>query len=301
MQTPLAAMAHNPYPQRRPSNTPKKRFGQNFLFDPSILMSIIEVAQLLPSDTVIEIGPGHGRLTMMIAERVKKVIAIEIDRELFENLSKDLSYHDDLSRGAGQETTNIELVHGDALRYPYERIGPFKVVANIPYYITTPLIFRLIEVKKNLQSMTLTVQKEVAERIVAQPCSKEYGVLSIAIQYHGKPSLAFTIPKGAFRPVPEVDSAVIHIAFEEQGTLSVRDKRLFFRVVRAAFSKRRKTIANSLKALFPDAKAVLNSLGIDILRRPQTFTMEEFGKIADVFSEQKGLNLPEVQPSDHNL
>jgi 16S rRNA (adenine1518-N6/adenine1519-N6)-dimethyltransferase len=165
----------------------KKHLGQNFLYDPSILRRIIDAARIGPEDTVVEIGPGPGRMTAMLADRVRRVIAIELDETLYERLSIDLS---------GRE--NIELVHGDALKYRFDTLEEFKVVANIPYYITTPILFTLLEHRSRLRSITITLQKEVAARIVAGPGGKEYGVLSLMVQYYGKPDLKFIVPKGAF-------------------------------------------------------------------------------------------------------
>ena len=150
----------------------KKHLGQNFLFDPLILDNIIQASGLSGEDTVVEIGPGPGRLTRKLAEIVKRLIAIELDPELYERLKGDFIAY-----------SNVEIIHADALKFPFETIGKFKVVANIPYYITTPIIFRLLEAREYLQSMTLTTQKEVAERIAAEPGGKDYGVLTIMIQY----------------------------------------------------------------------------------------------------------------------
>ena len=161
----------------------KKSLGQNFLFDPAILGRIIEASGIGPGDTVVEIGPGPGRLTLMLSKIAKRVIAIELDSDLYRKLQDELT---------GRE--NVELVLGDALKYRYDDLGPFKVVANIPYYITTPIIFSLIEARSNLVSMTLTIQKEVAQRIVAGPGPKDYGVLSLAVQYHADPEIKFIIP-----------------------------------------------------------------------------------------------------------
>ncbi len=248
----------------------KKRLGQNFLFDPSILGRIISVASLSTDDTVVEIGPGHGRLTAMLAACARKVVAIEFDEHLYERLLETLSGYD-----------NIELVHADALKYPYDTLGDFKVVANIPYYITTPIIFRLIEYKKQLKSMTLMVQREVAQRIVGAPGTKEYGVLSIMVQYYGKPTLEFIVPKGAFRPAPKVDSAVLHIELYKEASVSVKDEKLFFRVVKTAFSQRRKMLLNSLKSITTDIREKLILAGIDPTRRPETLSIEEFARLSD--------------------
>lgn len=244
------------------------------MYDPSILRRIIQVAQLNREDLVVEIGPGPGMLTRMLAERVKRVIAIELDEKLFEKLKTGLT-----------EYSNLELIHGDALKYNYENLPEFKVVANIPYYITTPILFRLLENPKHLKTITLTVQKEVAERIAASPGGKDYGVLSIMVQYYAKPSLKFIISKGSFRPVPRVDSAVVHMKILEQPPVDVRDEKFFFRIVKTAFSQRRKMLSNALKSIREDIKERLNEAGIDSKRRPETFSIEEFAHLAHVLKD----------------
>ena len=249
----------------------KKHLGQNFLYDPSILTKIIGVAELSHEDTVVEIGPGPGRLTRLLSDAVQKVIAVELDQELFERLRAELIGY-----------RNVEVIHGDAMKFPYESIGGFKVVANIPYYITTPILFRLLEAKENLESMTLTIQKEVAERIAARPGGKDYGVLSIMVQYHALPEIKFIIPKEAFRPVPKVDSAVLHMRILERPPVAVADETMLFRVVRTAFSQRRKTLSNSLKGLGGNIKELLTRAGIDPGRRPETLSLEEFAGLSDL-------------------
>jgi 16S rRNA (adenine1518-N6/adenine1519-N6)-dimethyltransferase len=234
---------------------------------------MIQTARLFPEDTVVEIGPGHGRLTAMLAERVKRVIAIELDPVLCEKLRETLSAYD-----------NIEVVHGDALRYPYHTLDAFKVVANIPYYITTPIIFKLFEHRNRLASITVTVQREVARRIAAGPGGKDYGILSLMVQYYGKPKLEFVVPRGAFRPVPKVDSEVVHIEIYEKPPVAVRDERLFFRVIKTAFSQRRKMLLNALKSISGDIKEKLLFAGIDPARRPETLSMEEFARLSDELS-----------------
>ncbi len=252
----------------------KRRLGQHFLYDTSILKRIIQAARLSPWDLVVEIGAGTGRLTKMLAEKVKKVIAIELDDELFERLKIDLK---------GFE--NVELIHCDVLKFPFENIDKFKVVGNVPYYITTPIIFRLLDAKEMLMTMTLTIQKEVAERIVAGPGGKDYGVLSIMVQYHAEPELEFIVSREAFRPVPRVDSAVVHIKILEGPTVDVKDEQLFFRVVKTAFLQRRKTLANSLKSFGRDIKEILIKSGIDPKRRPETLSSEEFARLADFLAK----------------
>ncbi len=249
----------------------KKHLGQNFLFDSTILARIIGAAGISADDTVVEVGPGPGALTRLLAEKAGKVIAIELDEGLYDRLRTEL---------AGRR--NVELVHGDAMKFPYEGIGPFKVVANIPYYITTPIIFRLLDAKDTLRSMTVTIQKEVAERIVASPGGKDYGVLSIMVQYSARPELRFIIQKEAFRPVPKVDSAVVHMTILQAPSVNVRDEKMFFRVVRTAFSQRRKTLSNSLKGIIKDPKDALAAAGIDPGRRPETLSIEEFARLTDI-------------------
>jgi 16S rRNA (adenine1518-N6/adenine1519-N6)-dimethyltransferase len=249
----------------------KKHLGQHFLIDPFINERIINSAQLMPEDLVVEIGPGPGKLTQKLCERARKVIAIELDNRLYARLTAEL---------AGYE--NIELIHGDALKYPFETLPEFIVVANIPYYITTPIIFRLIAAKKSLKSMTLTIQKEVAERIVATPGGKDYGVLSLMVQYHADPALQFIVPKEAFRPVPKVDSAVIRIQILEKPSVDVQDEKMFFRIIRTAFSQRRKMLSNTLKSIRSDAKAWLTEAGIDPQRRPETVSIGEFARLSDM-------------------
>lgn len=253
----------------------KRRLGQHFLFDPSILKRIIDVAGINPDDTVVEIGPGHGRLTRMLSHVASKVIAIEIDISLYNRLKEELKGID-----------NILLIHGDALRFHYDELGPFKVVANIPYYITTPIIFKLLEHRENLISMTLTVQKEVAQRIVAVPGKKDYGVLSVIMQYYGEPSLKFIIPRGAFRPPPDVDSAVVRIDILKKPKVKVMDEGIFFRVVKAAFGQRRKTLSNALKPLVKgDIKEIIKKARIDPAVRGESLTITEFARLSDVISQ----------------
>lgn len=253
----------------------KRRLGQHFLFDPSILKRIIDVAGINHDDTVVEIGPGLGRLTRMLSQVASRVIAIEIDTYLYNRLKEEL-----------KDIDNILLIHGDALRFPYNYLEPFKVVANIPYYITTPIIFKLLEYRENLISMTVTIQKEVAQRIVAVPGTKDYGVLSVIMQYYGEPSLKFIIPRGAFRPPPDVDSAVVRIDILREPKVKVMDEGIFFRVVKAAFGQRRKTLSNALKPLVSgDIKDIIKEAGIDPSIRGESLTIVEFARLSDVISQ----------------
>lgn len=254
-----------------------RRLSQYFLYDPSILERIVRSAELSPDDTVVEIGPGPGRLTRVLAGKAGRVVAIELDPKLYGRLAEEMG-------GA----PGVELVRGDALRYDYGLLGPFKVVANIPYHITTPIIFKLLEHRDNLRSITLTVQKEVAERIAARPGTKDYGVLSIAVQYYASAELKFVIPRGAFRPVPRVDSACIHMGVYDTPPVRAKDGELFMKVVRAAFSQRRKTLHNSLKKLAPDIDTVLRRAGIEPGARPETLGIEEFARLADELLKAEG-------------
>ena len=255
----------------------KKPFGQHFLFDPNILRKIINNSGVSLDDTVVEVGPGLGTLTKLLSERVKKVIAIEFDKKLINRLKDNLFGRD-----------NVEVVNADALKYPYETItGPFKVVANIPYYITTPLIFKMLEFRARVPSMTLLMQKEVAKRIVASPGGKDYGVLSISLQLYTTPKIKFTVSRKAFSPPPTVDSAVVHFDVSPAPLLEVSDEGLFLRIVKTAFSQRRKTILNSLKD-FRGIKEAFQQTGTDPGLRPETLSIENFAALTialKLFSE----------------
>jgi 16S rRNA (adenine1518-N6/adenine1519-N6)-dimethyltransferase len=247
-----------------------KRLSQYFLHDPSILQRIAGAADLGPGDTVVEIGPGPGGLTRVLSGMAGRVVAIEVDRTLHEKLVAEFA-----------DVPNVELVRGDALRFDYSSLGPFKVVANIPYHITTPIIFKLLEYKDALRSMTLTVQKEVAERLAASPGNKDYGVLSITVQYYAKAELKFVIPAGAFRPVPKVDSACVHIEVYDSPPVRAVDEELFRNIVRKAFGQRRKTLHNSLKTMAPDIDSVLEAAGVSPGVRPETLSIGDFARITD--------------------
>ncbi len=252
----------------------KKSLGQNFLKDPHYLGRIVDAARVGPDDQVLEIGPGLGHLTAVLAQRAGKVLAVEVDDRLIPHLQKEF-----------EGLKNVELVHADALEYDYRALdGDWKVVANLPYYISTPIIQKLIEHRKKFVSFTLMLQKEVAERIAAPPGGKEYGYLSVLVQFYTVPRIEFKVPPGAFTPRPEVDSIVITLAVREQPAVQVRDERFFMRVVKAAFSQRRKTLRNALKQLEVPAErmaAVQEGTGIDLGRRAETLSVEEFGKLAD--------------------
>ena len=248
----------------------KKPFGQHFLFDQNILRKIRDCGNITSKDTVVEIGPGLGPLTKLLSERARKVIAIEFDKKLIGRLRDNLS-----------DRKNVEIINADALKFPYENIrGKFKVVSNIPYNITTPIIFKLLEYKKKVPGMTLLMQKEVAKRIVASHNSKEYGVLSISIQLYTKPVLKFKVSRKAFSPPPDVDSMVVHFEVSSSPLFAVNDEPLLRKVVKAAFSQRRKTIINGLKS-FNGINEALNRAGIDSKLRPENLSIEDFARLAD--------------------
>lgn len=260
---------------------PQHKLGQNFLTDSRVLENIVAAAGITQDDLVLEIGPGLGTLTQRLARAAGKVLAIELDRNLVEILRKTLCV----------EHPNVELIHGDAAqvnlrallqeRLPEGRKA--KVAANLPYYITTPLIMRLLEEHLPLESIVVMVQKEVAERMVAPPGGKDYGALSVAVQYHTEPAIAVKVSRGAFLPPPEVESAVVAMRVRERAPVDAPEQ-FFFRVVKAAFGQRRKTLGNALTSgLAMDKQAVqeiLSTVGVDANRRGETLSLEEFAAIA---------------------
>lgn len=256
-----------------------KKLGQNFLIDEHVVRSIVEAANISEGDAVLEIGPGIGTLTQGLAEAGANVTAVEIDRRLIEVLAKTLEGYE-----------NIKVVHGDILRIDIakEVMAPrYKVVANLPYYITTPIIMGLLEAHMPVDVLVTMVQKEVAQRMVAVPGTKDYGSLSVAVQYYTKPEIMFIVPPASFIPPPAVDSAVIRCTVREKPPVEV-DERVFFRVVKAAFAQRRKTLSNTLKTTGVPAetlKVILEKAGIDGTRRGETLSLEEFAAIANVWMQ----------------
>lgn len=254
-----------------------KKLGQNFLIDENVVRRIVEAANITPGEVVLEIGPGIGTLTQGLAEAGGKVTAVEIDRRLIEVLGKTLEGYD-----------NIRIVHGDILRIDIakEVMAPrYKVVANLPYYITTPIIMGLLEAHMPIDVLVTMVQKEVAKRMVAVPGTKDYGSLSVAVQYYTKPEIMFIVPPTSFLPPPAVESAVIRCTVRENPPVEVNE-RVFFRVVKAAFAQRRKTLSNTLKTTGVPAETlqvILEKAGIDGTRRGETLSLEEFAAIANVW------------------
>ncbi|HTG01532.1 MAG TPA: 16S rRNA (adenine(1518)-N(6)/adenine(1519)-N(6))-dimethyltransferase RsmA [Nitrospirota bacterium] len=252
----------------------KKSLGQNFLKDPHYLTKIADAAHIERLDQVLEIGPGLGHLTRILSERAEKVLALELDERLIPILQKDFA-----------DKPNVTIVQADALEYHYDTLpGKWKVVANLPYYISTPIIQMLLEHRSKFSVFTLMLQKEVAERIAAEPGGKEYGYLSVLVQLYTRPRIEFTVPPGAFTPQPEVHSSVITLVMRDKPAVSLKDEQYFFQVVKAAFSQRRKTLRNGLKQLsLPKERLdnVLSQTGVDLGRRAETLSVAEFGKLAD--------------------
>ena len=262
----------------------KKKFGQNFLINEQVVRGIAEKSQIGPGDLVVEIGPGIGTLTQALAETGADVKSVEIDRSLLPVLAQTLQGYD-----------NVKIVPGDVLKLNLAKVTehrPFTVAANLPYYITTPIIFALLEQELPLKRLVVMVQKEVAERMTAQPGGKDYGPLSLALQYYSKPELAIPVPRTDFMPAPKVDSMVVVCEKREHPVVDVAP-RLFFQVVRAAFSQRRKMLKTCLKGLGLSADSVavlLENAGIDGTRRGETLTIKEFGTLAQCFGALQNKN-----------
>ena len=256
----------------------KKSLGQNFLTDPHYLAKIVAAARLAPGDQVLEIGPGLGHLTAELAPRAGTLQVVELDDRLIPELQRTFA-----------DQGHVQIIHADALLYDYDALpGIWKVVANLPYYVATPLIERLLRHRARFTTLTLMLQKEVAERIAAQPGGKEYGVLSVLVQYHASPKIEFIVPAGAFTPRPKVDSAVITLTVSQEPRVAVTDALLFVQVVKAAFGQRRKTLRNSLRSLgyaLPVLEEAASRSNIDLGRRPETLSLVEFGRLADAFQQ----------------
>ncbi|NLY76768.1 MAG: 16S rRNA (adenine(1518)-N(6)/adenine(1519)-N(6))-dimethyltransferase RsmA [Tissierellia bacterium] len=256
-----------------------KQLGQNFLIDGNIVRNIVKKAGINKDDYVLEIGPGIGTLTEELALHSKKVVAVEIDKSLLPILDETLAEYD-----------NVEIVHGDILKVDIEKLiderlggGPVKVVANLPYYVTTPIIAMLIEKDLNIDSITVMIQKEVADRVAAEPGTKQYGSLTVFVNFYCHVETLLSVPKTVFMPRPKVDSAVIKLDLKK--TIDDVDKKLFFKVVRTAFNQRRKTILNSLTSaqLHVDkemVKQILEECNIPLNERAENLKIEDFIKIS---------------------
>jgi len=258
-----------------------KSLGQNFLIDDSVLEDIMNAADVTSDDLVIEIGPGVGTLTKMLLKKAGKVSAIELDDKLIPILNEEL-----------KEFSNLNIIHGDALKVDFDEIigdeKSVKVVANLPYYVTTPIISRLLNGNYKFSSITIMIQKEVAERIAAKPATKEYGALTLLVQYFCTVEVVRKVSPSAFIPQPKVDSMVIKLNRLSEPAVKVENVDLFFRVIRESFNMRRKTLSNSLKNLKIDKEKLQNAFdkaGIDPGRRGETLSLQEFGKLSDFINQ----------------
>lgn len=267
----------------------KKSLGQNFIIDPNILVNIVAAAGLTKDVNVVEVGPGIGALTEHLVRASKEVIAFEIDDRLLPVLGDTLSPYD-----------NVSIVHSDVLKANLKEVlaekidlaEPLMVVANLPYYITTPIIMYFLESEVRIDALVIMMQKEVAERITARPGTKAYGSLSIAIQYYMEAEIAFIVPKTVFVPQPNVDSAIIKLTRRDTPSVSVKDETIFFQVIKAAFVQRRKTLWNNLLTRYGKTDEIKEKLitalevaEIDPKRRGETLNLVEFGRLSDAIGE----------------
>mgnify|MGYP000962237673 FL=1 len=256
-----------------------KKLGQNFLIKRGIVDEIVKAADLQEGEPVLEIGPGIGTLTQGLAQSGANVTAIELDTRLLEVLDTTLAQY-----------SNVTIVHGDVLKLDVPSImnnEPFKVVANLPYYITTPIIMSLLESRLPIERLVVMVQKEVALRMVAKPGTKDYGALSVAVQYYTEPDIVLDVPPKSFLPAPAVTSSVIRCVLRDKPPVDVIDEKLFFRVVKAGFAQRRKTFSNTMKTtgLSKDRiEELLAKANIDGQRRGETFTLQEFADVANAWA-----------------
>jgi len=257
-----------------PAHVPRRSLGQHFLIDKNIVHKIVRLAELQPGETVLEIGPGRGILTEALLDSSGFVVAVELDAALCAHLRATLG-----------RRSNFRLVEGDALTFDYAQVpSPFLVVANLPYYVSTPLLFRLLEDRRRIDRLVLMLQEEVVARLAAAPGGKDYGALSIAAQFYCEVRQAFRVPPTCFRPKPQVGSAVVVLTPLPKPRVSVADEAFFFRIVRAGFAHRRKALPNSLRDEgFEGAPtaAALEQAGIDPRRRAETLSIEEFAALTD--------------------
>ena len=266
----------------------QKKFGQNFLIDTGILEEIIEAAQITKDDFVLEIGPGIGTMTQYLCEAARAVVAVEIDTNLIPILKDTLA-----------EYNNVDVLNEDILKVNISKLAeeknngkPIKVVANLPYYITTPIIMGLFESKVPIDSITIMVQKEVADRMKTGPGSKDYGALSLAVQYYATADIVLKVPASCFMPKPNVDSAVIKLTRHKDTQVKVSNEKLMFKIIRASFNQRRKTLANGLKNspelnfTREQVTEALASMGKSESVRGEAFTLEEFAKLTDILNSK---------------
>ena len=262
----------------------QKRYGQNFLIDPRVLEKIMNAAEIGPEDCVLEIGPGIGTMTQYLAERAARVVAVEIDGELIPILQETLA-----------DYKNVVLIQNDILKVDIKELAreygngrPLKVVANLPYYITTPIVMGLLEGEAPVANITVMVQKEVADRMQAGPGTKDYGALSLAVQYYAKPYIAANVPPNCFIPRPNVGSAVIRLTLHETPPVQAEDPALMFKIIRASFNQRRKTLPNGignapeLPYTREQAAAALEKMGLSPAVRGEALSLSQFAELADL-------------------
>lgn len=266
----------------------QKKFGQNFLIDTHVLDKIIRAAEITKDDYVLEIGPGIGTMTQYLANAARKVTAVEIDKSLIPILADTL-----------QEYDNVSVINEDVLKVDIAKLAqeendgrPIKVVANLPYYITTPIIMGLFESHVPVKSITVMVQKEVADRMQVGPGTKEYGALSLAVQYYAKPEIVAIVPPNCFMPRPNVGSAVIRLTRHKEVPVQVNDEKLMFKIIRASFNQRRKTLANGLNNA-PDihlSKEVIQEsieeLGVPVTIRGEALTLQQFAQLSNIIGSK---------------
>ena len=262
----------------------QKKFGQNFLIDTHVLDKIIAESRITKDDFVLEIGPGIGTMTQYLCENAREVAAVEIDKNLIPILADTLSAYDNV------EVINEDILKVDINRLAQEKNGgrPIKVVANLPYYITTPIIMGLFESHVPIDSITIMVQKEVADRMQEGPGTKDYGALSLAVQYYAKPEIVANVPPNCFMPRPNVGSAVIRLTRHSEPPVSVEDEKMMFRLIRASFNQRRKTLANGLTNApdIPLSKEEIQEsileLGVPVTIRGEALSLEQFAQLSNI-------------------
>lgn len=270
----------------------QKKYGQNFLIDTHVLDKIVFAAGVTKDDLVLEIGPGIGTMTQYLCEAAREVIAVEIDKKLIPILEDTLSEYD-----------NVTIMNEDILKVNINKLveernngKPIKIVANLPYYITTPIIMGLFEARVPIDNITVMVQKEVADRMQSGPGTKDYGALSLAVQYYAKPYIAANVPANCFMPRPNVGSAVIRLTIHPDRPVKVKDEKLMFRIIRASFNQRRKTLVNGLnnRADFnlskEDIAEAIEELGVSATIRGEALTLEQFAELTDIIYEKINLN-----------
>jgi len=260
----------------------QKKFGQNFLIDSHVLEKIVDAARITSEDCVLEIGPGIGTMTQYLAESAREVVAVEIDRALIPILRDTLSAYDNVT------VLNEDIMKVDVWQIVRERNQgrPIKVVANLPYYITTPIVMSLLESHVPVQSITIMVQKEVADRMQAGPGTKDYGALSLAVQYYARPEVVARVPVNCFMPRPSVDSTVIRLTRYQKPPLEARDEKHLFALIRASFNQRRKTLANGLTNGLGVSREqvtdILERMGLPATVRGEALTLEQFAKLSNL-------------------